>query len=481
MKKGIVAASIICLMISGCGKKNDVSDDFSNIQGDTVTSETSVGTDDVTTEEAGQETLQVNYTKKGATPAAELDVNAVVDTRVPEHVTTMKVKKHKVDDEFLKKLAHDIFDRGEYEVLPSTGCKVDELNSTIADMKMSLDSKAHEYGGAFEPSDYYWRLKSLEASLDMGESVDDSVEGMIKGEHFYEDDGVEGDYEICYIKGMIDNKPYILEYELCDYSPNDKGYFDRECIQIIPMDGQQIRGSYINLNDGDKLYAENEVDYNSALALAEDCISQLGFDDYALTETFHALCDKDASGVIDPFDSMKEDSGVQMNSLETTQNLGKNGYRFIFTPGIDGLQVAYLDTAGRSTLEYDAEAMLAKAWKQPVIQIDIDVTGVRDIKINGIYDFEEALTDNSNLISFSQADKAAQDAFEADYEEYANVNDIQLKYVIAEYDDESVMIPAWVYYRGGMAGEHQGLFAVNALDGSIIHMSYDWTSFAWIK
>ena len=112
--------------------------------------------------------------------------------------------------------------------------------------------------------------------------------------------------------------------------------------------------------------------------------------------------------------------------------------------------------------------------------IDVDSTGIRQIVINQVYEMEETLTEASNIISFEQANEAAQAAFSAEGTEYYTVTDIRFEYIIIEYENESVMAPAWVYYVEGVSGQ-RALLAVNALDGSVIHMSYDWTSAYWIN
>ena len=94
------------------------------------------------------------------------------------------------------------------------------------------------------------------------------------------------------------------------------------------------------------------------------------------------------------------------------------------------------------------------------------------IFIDNIYELEETLADDSKLLSFEQADEYARKAYEENFEYYAKLSDIALEYIIIEYEKEKVMVPAWVYYNGGLSGDRNAILAVNALDGSVVYFNH---------
>ncbi len=483
MKKGIIAVGIICLMLSGCAKKNSVEEDFLNVQDTTAVQEAGSSTEEV---QPGENNYKVDYTVSGEQPGAELVVNVVIDTRVPDRIATEKVKKVSVDDEYLKKLAAGIFDRGEYEVLYLPDYDMDEINASMVDIEQSLEEKAYEYGGPFVPSKYYGLLKGYQVSSSASHDVVDKPEaGRIIGKGQLESEGVTGYCESAYLRGRINGEVYILVYNKYDYDENTLGYEDTESIEIIPYDGQQYYISYMDFENGANAYGENKVSHGDAMALAEDCIYKLGFDTYALATEFHSICNYETAGVYNSYENMTTDGIVVMDAslMEYSGDLSKNGYRFVFTPSLDGLQLADCGESGCSkfsALSYHENGNMNGSWIQPYIMIDVDSTGIRQIVINQVYEMEETLTEASNIISFEQANEAAQAAFSAEGTEYYTVTDIRFEYIIIEYENESVMAPAWVYYVEGVSGQ-RALLAVNALDGSVIHMSYAWTSAYWIN
>lgn len=469
MKKGMIALSIISLMLSGCGKKNSVEEDFSGVQGTTATSSESTVEYDETTE--GEEEHKVEYTVS-AKPGIDMVVDLTIDTRIPEHVVTKRVKKVQVDDAYLASLASSIFDRGEYEVLSPAGCKLDALDETLADVYAATEQKANEYGLPIDVSVYYQLLMNTQASNETGEFVDDEVkEGAIIHRYEYGDEYGTGYDEEALLKGNINGAPYIMKYSAYAYGSDFK-----ETIGLTPYDGTLSITDFVNSEVGEKLYGDNTVAYDTAASMAEDYIEQLGFSDYAITGCYETLYNSAKQGVIDPYSSEHEydESALSVGPTDMgdTMNIKKNGYRFVFTPAIDSLHLSDCGDYSRTTLVYDEYNFSTTAWGQPSIIVEVNETGLSGIFIDNIYELEETLADDSKLLSFEQADEYAREAYEENFEYYAKLSDIALEYIIIEYEKEKVMVPAWVYYNGGLSGDRNAILAVNALDGSVVYFNH---------
>lgn len=478
MKKSIIAASVICLMLTGCGKKSDIETDLKDIQGTDVID---AGMEEVSSKEAseGSAEYKVNFTEKSNVDGYEMTADLVIDTRIPSHVTIKKVKKVNVDDDYLLSLSKKLFDGGKYDILKVKGYSQEESDSIMLEIMDSLNAKSEEFSGVFEPSPYYKCLSDEQLAAGLESQADgDFTEGkvILSGSYEIEKDGqlYACNQENAFIKGDIDGEAYILEYLKQDFEPNNEIFMDVEDIMIYPMDGRQL---FLELNeeaaDAD-LHKDNLVSYDDALIMAEKYIQKIGLNDYSVSTVFDFFNDSKSKGVRGLDGNMI--SGSLSSDLSDSV---MKGYRFIFTPEIDDMNISYCAGTERTTMEYDFDQVLNNAWIQPAVQVDVDATGIRDICINCVYEPEETLTDDSNIISFEKANEIAKQMYSEKYVESFEVGDIRLEYIIIQYDKETVMAPAWVYYRLNESGLK---FAVNALDGSVVHFGYNAAShIRWLR
>lgn len=459
MKKGIIAASIICLMLSGCGKKDKVEDDFTNVQGTATVA-------DADTNEVGEAEHKVSFTESTVDGFA-MTADLVIDTRIPEHVSTKKVKKVKIDDDYLISLSKKLFDGGEYEVLKVKGYSLEETTSAMLDIMDVLEEKSEEHSAVFIPSSYYRFLNDVQTNVgDVSSETSEYSEGQVILSDSFEVEG-DGETYVCYqerafIKGNIDGEPYIIDYTKRDYYPNNAMYQDVEDIMIYPMSGRQYCVGTDDETSEEDNHEDNKLSYKDALVMAESYIGKLGLEDYSIAKTSDMFYDSKSQGVMDLDGKLV--SGVL---AQGTDGYEKNGYRFAFTPEIEGMKLVYCDGSERTTAEYDFDLVLEHEWLQPVVQIDVDATGIRGICINSIYEEEETLANDSNLISFEKANEIASQMYSESYVEDCMISDIRLEYIMIQYEDEMVMAPAWVYYT------LDSKFAVIALDGSVVHFSYN--------
>lgn len=156
MKKGIIAVGILCLMLSGCGKKKDVSDDFVSVQGDEGSISDNEDFDDNLSVVG---ITHVNYTVEGRETGVNLKVDADVDTVLPDNVQVYEVEKVHVSDDYLKQLASNVFDNGEYEILQlENSYSAAEQLAWLETMETELAQIAKEHNKAYEVSPKYKRI-----------------------------------------------------------------------------------------------------------------------------------------------------------------------------------------------------------------------------------------------------------------------------------------------------------------------------------
>ncbi|MDD6137378.1 MAG: hypothetical protein PUB54_09515, partial [Lachnospiraceae bacterium] len=171
MKKGIILVSIICIILSGCGNKKDVSDDFSNVQGSMTTVEQA---------SEGEAVIEkVNYSIDGKISGSSLVVDAEVDTRIPDGIQVYNVKEINVTDEYLLSMASNVFDQEKYEiVLPEDSYSPAEQKSMLDEMDSELERIAEESGKVYVASEKYNRIASYLES-DMSNVNYDLAEGQV--------------------------------------------------------------------------------------------------------------------------------------------------------------------------------------------------------------------------------------------------------------------------------------------------------------
>lgn len=155
-----------------------------------------------------------------------------------------------------------------------------------------------------------------------------------------------------------------------------------------------------------------------------------------------------------------------------------DGYRFEYVPVIDGLENAFTIYT-RATTEYDPDREMSEFAEQPVIQIDVDSTGITAVRFGKLYEVGTTMSDETTLITFDAANESVKNAVENTLESYSEINRIKFEYITVQYDKQYVNIPAWVYYVKTGTSETIAIIACNALDGSIIYFEPTLDRYLW--
>ncbi len=462
MKTKIAFIGIICLMLSGCGKKKDVSDDFVNVQGDENTISDNEDFDDNL---SVVEIAHVNYTVEGKETSVNLKVDADVDTVLPGNLQVYEVEKVHVSDDYLKQLASNVFDYGEYEILQlENSYSAAEQLAALDTMETELAQIAEENNKAYEVSPKYKRIDSFLDEDDAG-----VVYAFEDGQVIYEN--MEEDMKKGLIQGKINDETYELYYFNQDLSMIFGPYGFVEGICLYPVKGRSFKtGCERLVSPEDVKVTENACNYNEAVVAAQDIVEKLGFVNYEIADSYVLMEDEEQTGIIIDGSLSNGMGGVSV----------PNGYRFAFTPNMDGMGIGYYHYTSVATLDYIDSATTSinkdKISIQPSVVVDIDDTGVTRVYMEGLVDVKQSISSDTKLMSFEQADAIAKKTFEEIYTVNAQVTQIRLEYVVVKYENQYALVPAWVYYRQDYGGEAMTLFAINALDGTPIHFTYNYGS-----
>lgn len=467
MKKGIILVSIICIILSGCGNKKDVSDDFSNVQGSMTTVEQA---------SEGEAVIEkVNYSIDGKISGSSLVVDAEVDTRIPDGIQVYNVKEINVTDEYLLSMASNVFDQEKYEiVLPEDSYSPAEQKSMLDEMDSELERIAEESGKVYVASEKYNRIASYLES-DMSNVNYDLAEGQVIVQTKIWIQDMQGaiyeyDIETGLLQGKINGKLYEMRYYNGENDQPVLGYMNSNSLSIYPVEGKPFKTRYVEIASmDDSAVTDNGCNYQEAFVSAQDLIQNLGLINYELACVYAMFEDEDVKGVLNqPSTSV---SGMGAKEIP-------NGYRFAFTPNMDGMGVGYYhDTSNTTTQYFDlmrgTPELKDELITQPSVIVDVDDTGIIDVYAEGLAEVTDSIANNVNVVAFSQADANAQKEFIDNFEGHFQVSDIRLEYVVVKYDKETVMVPGWVYYRNNFGGLNYTVLAINALDGSPIFYSYN--------
>lgn len=441
-----VFLSLFCVLLSGCEKKNGVEDDFNAIQeGQTTVSNAFDGGDASAVENENNQTpehVQYSIDTKGAGGRFVVDADVISD--YPNKVNVFNMQEITIDKDYLLDLSKKIFDDGEYTVKkPVWLCSISELNEEKEYLDQ-LNKEIRDKNGDVVCRDsmlYQNILVAIYENAPLNEeyNIDDVIlKTLVNGEPG----------ETARIQGKINGEEYELFYINANYykdlylykigcTPEKIGYHLPEQAAVTDT------------------FGENVCNREQAEALANDFILSGGFDDYQLVQTFLARGEKEM-----------DDSTIL------------DGYRFEYVPVIDGLENAFTIYT-RATTEYDPDREMSEFAEQPVIQIDVDSTGITAVRFGKLYEVGTTMSDETTLITFDAANESVKNAVENTLESYSEINRIKFEYITVQYDKQYVNIPAWVYYVKTGTSETIAIIACNALDGSIIYFEPTLDRYLW--
>ncbi|MDD6328886.1 MAG: DUF6034 family protein [Lachnospiraceae bacterium] len=434
------------VLLTGCGKSKDAEDDFNAIQEGTTSASNSFGDENTSAvENANTQTPEhVQYSMDAKGAGNKLTVDADVISDHPDKINVFNMQEITINKDYLLNLSKNIFDNGEYTVKkPVWLCSISELNEEKEYLdQLNKEIKDQNGDVAYRDSMLYQNiLEALDTNAPLYEAynTDDVIlQTQVNGEPG----------ETARIQGKINGEEYELFYI-------DANHYKELYLYKIGCTPEKIGYHFPEQTAVTDTLGENVCNREQAEALANDFISSIGFDDYRLVQTFLARGAKEM-----------DDSPIL------------DGYRFEYVPVLDGVENAFTIYT-RATTEYDPDREKSEFAEQPVIQIDVDSTGITAVRFGKLYEVGTTVSSATNFISFDTANEAVKSAFENTLDYYCTINKIKFEYITVQYEKQYVNIPAWVYYTQADTSETIAVVACNALDGSVIYFEPSLDRYLW--
>lgn len=177
-----------------------------------------------------------------------------------------------------------------------------------------------------------------------------------------------------------------------------------------------------------------------------------------------------------------------------TSEILSKGWQFTLTRNDGGsIPVNFYSTQFGGFLDFRSEEYVER-WKQDIITVYIDETGIRDFSWSYPIEVVETLNENVTLLSFDDikgriksnikfaySQSVQNERLSGEHENFMSVDKIVLTNVLIPIKDDlqhQMLAPAWlvyntyyVDYEGQIIHEAKSVFAVNAIDGSNIDLS----------
>lgn len=423
----------------------------------------------------------ISYVLEGDNEKPSYNIDAIVRADGIFDVGIYDVVYDKVDDAYLKNLAEEIFDDGEYDIAkPYPACTKNELlaeemrlreigesaGNMISDTgEMEPASENGNSGQQQYPAPVLSRLEALEGYIDSG--MDDSA-GL--GQYYDEcimqeysgiyDDSYRGSllqagyvdlseknadqtiYRAGMLRGSIDGIP--CELNAWTFSCEEPYIEYRAYYNLTFLNNPvSIYGICALDDEAEERFEKNICDIDKAEQDAENMLGRLGLDQYVKAETLHVVTDS---------------YGKQ----------GLDGYCFNYVYAPDGITVNYMNSM-YADYEYSGAARGC-----PCVRVYVNSCGVAYVSVHDPIELKEK-KDAGELKSFSEIDDIARQTLtagntfsgeELTYRIYA----VKLMYGIVTEDGANYELrPIWVYC-GIDDGEYNeihkcAVVAVDAVNG----------------
>lgn len=465
MKRKLIAtALIVSIMCCGCGKKNveSMQEDFDKVtEGETIENGGSSSSGQSGNTEIPE---HINFEISDATSTKKIIVDADVLAEGVESACVYEATMVEIDEDYVVELAKKIFDNGEYEVLLPYKLLPDWQLEEIIEEEASAESKANSEGDfavgsiVWEEAAYAIKNKDdlQETELKEGYIMYPYEESVSLMDDFgvFADEAKSDSCELARIRGTIDGK----EYELCVKTSaiDQRAHVDLHTVDVCTNENFELEFD----NSLETVYGENVCDYAQAREIADRVVNTMVGSDYSITSEYSRMV---ATREI-------TDSGVRSEL---------NGYRFIYTPEMMGLKVAYSPCA--LVWAKDSESDYSYL---PYVVVEVDSFGLVSVKYMNQMEYGKCLSDRPSMISFDQVLEIAKSEIQEELKEMdvASLEIARLRFVSIPVvsEDGLALIPAWVAYLRPYTEMMQcdyAVTAINALDGSILYMLMDGNTF----
>ncbi|MDO5127662.1 MAG: DUF6034 family protein [Eubacteriales bacterium] len=462
MKRKLIAtALIVSIICCGCGKKNaeSMQEDFDKVtEGEVVLNVDSGSSGQPVNAEIP---AHVNLEIRDDASNKKIVVDADVISEGFKNACVYEAFMVPIDASYVEELAKRLFDNGEYKVLlpyklmtdgelegiidankqnmyTDEGAELESIVKNLAENAMQTKDGSQERTLVEETIMYpYTETVSL---------LDDF--GVIA------DQAKSDDYEMARIRGMIDGK----EYELCITcsSTDQRAHVDLHTVDVSTRETYELEFD----SSLDSVYGENECDYEEARKVADQIVENMVGSDYRIAAEYNRMIGYQGT----------TDNGVYSQ---------QNGYRFIYTPEMMELKVAYspcsliIDKRNDSMYSY-----------LPYVAVEVDSLGLISVKYMNHMEYGKCMSDRPSMISFDQMLEIAEAEMEEEIKELdatsLEVSRVTFASLPVVSEDGLAMVPAWIAYMSPYMEtmpQSYALLAINALDGNVLYMLMDGNTF----
>ena len=443
---GFITATLLLTAFSGCGDKTvdygldkETAGDGSEADSGTLAEKYNIPDEINVSIDVGDSTL------------TKIEINDE-DITYPD-TSSMDIafyKKKEFNSETKKNLAETVFDKDE-------GIYVyDEENPTKSDLQDTIERYKVEKEEALNNGD----ADSAAVSQEM---IDMLTEQLDSAPDEY---GAAGDYSESRYIGTIDGREYCLQlYENYSYL-----YIRENKADYRPLVGAEENISCYSTSSGDFDAAEIEdlenmcsLSEEEALNIAEDFMSNIGFDDMILTKT----------------------DGLYWNYYNCytveTDTIELDGYTFFFSRAIDNSAVSAMNPTNASNFANEGESLELPSEK---FTISIDANGIVEANWTWYLESTGETEENVKLLSFDELLDAANENISEYYVAYPTnytkieFNKMELTYFPEETDEEGVFkyVPAWILSEFEVYQDSSGeeypyqIVVIDATNGEVIDL-----------
>ncbi len=413
MKKFIYSMAVIsaAVVLSACGQENissEIAEDYNELE--SADSEKLSERLGVTDTIAYEDEIEYNGFKYYSVDAEVI----VPDTN---KMGVYNLSDTDMDEEYAVEMVETAFDDGEYTEITwnrdyaDTDAYVDP-EKMIEEFEKSLSDSEEEHSLV----DYYkWADAYAYINGNSLEYADYLYEGKMNGERV-----------LAGFKNHTDSSGSVM------YILRDDDYDEQYTIT------DSAKAERLGISNIECAYTADE-----AQVIAEEFISELGFNDYGFMRYDYKMC-ADDSGTTKPF-----------------------GYLFYYGLSVSGatsLMKPYTDARGESITH---EISLHEAVGQLIIGVDSD--GVFYFEAFSPYTITETDTDDAELLSFEQINDAyshimENESYDAVFTTTTYIDKISLGYYIVKDDDgEVILIPVWAFWDDDIVDMY-----INAINGEEI-------------
>lgn len=448
MHKKIYLILIVCLLAftTACGVRQN--EDGIKGQEDSVND-----TEKITINSEGEVPEKIEYVISNAAGDSRINVSADVVTPDLQGICTYSVVPVEFDKDYITGYANRLFDNGEYDIRkPVWACDWEELEEHKLFFQQVQEVYKTGNGSAVynSPVGLNW-MYDLETVISLISNAQENLDE--PSEITVETDGViyratDGNLtgEVASFWGNVDG----VEWSMGATCFSHPGNYQTRLISMQPVYDRAPIVSYVNMdkNNANLYGGENYMNLEEARAQAKKALEKLDIIDMEIVHTGQACVENQASG---------------------EQYL--DGYYFVFARNAN-----FKYWYAPCTCITNANGVLEKITPQSFVYVTVTSAGVQNISIGTEYDVTEALSMDTQVLSFEQVDTIARDYFQKMVDERKNsaaIESIEFGYVYMMYDEERyAIVPVWIYYArtfGDYDHKRNTFVIFNAIDGSIIN------------